>query len=316
LFSPAEYVAAEIANETNEERDKRIHEQCVVLKIGTGETWVMLTGDADRDAWEQRITDYHAERLPATVLSAPHHGSRTFFLYEEDDDPYLDALNTIDPTYVVISAPTSEESPYDHPHEIALDLYADHVGSDNVLHTGRGRCSYICDVHRDGRLEMTHDDGQLAAAYECAQDGQEQSASASTASMSLAKPRYIQVPAWPVDNVYHVGIDGYLYAGKNMRKLGGIRSDGRILSSGLWLKFLAKTRAPKEHEVFWQVVNTGRHAEQENGVRGTIFQGSSTQWEQTLYTGKHWIECFIVQNGVCIGRSGRFYVNIRNPGFQ
>ena len=41
----------------------------------------------------------------------------------------------------------------------------------------------------------------------------------------------------------------------------------------------------------------------------------SVHWEKSLYTGKHWIECFIVKDGICVARSGRFYVNIYNPEF-
>ena len=73
------------------------------------------------------------------------------------------------------------------------------------------------------------------------------------------------------------------------------------------------------YEVFWQVVNTGRHAESESGGRGDVFKSKYSNplvhWEYSLYTGRHWIECFIVKDDVCVARSGRFYVNIRNPQF-
>jgi len=165
ILAPAQYVSDDIAGEDPDARNRRVHEQCAVLKFGLGSTWVMLTGDADRDAWEKHIAEYHKERLPAVVFSAPHHGSRTFFHYNEDDEPYLDAIRSIAPTYVIISAPQRSDSPHDHPHKDAVELYAEHVGTDNILHTGENRLSFICDIYRDGKCVVTDDKGELADKY-------------------------------------------------------------------------------------------------------------------------------------------------------
>lgn len=166
VLAPADHVKDSIEDETSEVRRRRIHEQCVVLKFGSGDTWVMLPGDADRDAWEKHITKYHSERISAAVLAGIHHGSRTFFLYDaEKDEPYLDALRGIDPKYVVLSAPKREESKHGHPSEIAVKHYADHVGDANVLHTGALRHCFICDIFRDGEYHVYSDKGELVEAY-------------------------------------------------------------------------------------------------------------------------------------------------------
>lgn len=166
VLAPASYVVDDIEGESAEDRYRRIHEQCVVLKFGRESKWVMITGDADRDAWEKHITHYHKERLSSTVLSAPHHGSRNFFRYQEEDEPYLDALHQISPTYVVVSAPTSEESQHDHPHDDAISLYIEQVkDEDIVLHTGKRRHSFICDIFRDGELTIQEDNGALTEEY-------------------------------------------------------------------------------------------------------------------------------------------------------
>lgn len=169
VIAPAEHVQEEIAGETDEARDERVHEHCVVLRLGTGDSWVLLPGDADRDAWEEHITDYWTKdgrTVRAAVLAAPHHGSRSFFKHGEDDEPYLDALEAIAPEYVVISAPAQEESPYGHPHDDAVELYADAVGGeDNTLHTGAERHCFICDIFRDGQYLIYPDDGRLVEAY-------------------------------------------------------------------------------------------------------------------------------------------------------
>lgn len=171
VLAPAEYVSEEIEEEDPDVRYHRIHEQCVVLKLGTGDTWIMITGDADRDAFEKHITDYHKERLSAAVLSAAHHGSRSFFKHGEDDEPYLDALQGMGPEYVIMSAPKREESEHGHPHKDAVDLYADEVGEDNVLHTGDKRYSFIVDIYRDGGYGGVNDDkGALAEHYGLSED--------------------------------------------------------------------------------------------------------------------------------------------------
>lgn len=76
------------------------------------------------------------------------------------------------------------------------------------------------------------------------------------------------------------------------------------------LRFEAKTKVREPYEVYWQVVNTGTEAESRGQLRGSIFQGGLVQKEDTEYTGFHWVECFIVKDGILVARSGEFVVNI------
>ena len=61
-----------------------------------------------------------------------------------------------------------------------------------------------------------------------------------------------------------------------------------------------------------------------NGLRGEFFKGkylggaetgNHDNWEQTSYTGSHWIQCFLVRNGVCIAQSDKCIINIWNREF-
>jgi len=166
VLAPAEYVTDDVNDEEPEQRRARIHEQCSVLKFGKHSVWAMIPGDADRAAFENHITRYHRERMGATFLAASHHGSRTFFKDNEEDKPYRDGLNAIDPDFVIISAPTQEESPHCHPHDDAVKLYAEKVGNENVLHTGEERNCYIFDIYRSGEHSGVYDDsGELAVEY-------------------------------------------------------------------------------------------------------------------------------------------------------
>lgn len=101
----------------------------------------------------------------------------------------------------------------------------------------------------------------------------------------------------------------------NMRFKRSINADA-LIPAHHWIRFHVKTNAPEPYDVHWQVVNTGDHAASVGGLRGVIFKGDVHQWEHSQYTGKHWIEAFIVtRQGVCIARSGRFYVNFINPQY-
>jgi competence protein ComEC len=166
FLAPADHVKDDVNEEDADARYQRIHENCAVLRIGKGDSWVLVTGDADLVAFREHITEHHKDRLPAFVLDASHHGSRSFFVASEGDEPYLDALKTIAPEYVVMSAPTAEESRHDHPHDDAVKLYAAQVGAEKVLHTGKERETFFFDIYDDGTHSGPQtDEGKLAQEY-------------------------------------------------------------------------------------------------------------------------------------------------------
>lgn len=80
------------------------------------------------------------------------------------------------------------------------------------------------------------------------------------------------------------------------------------------------------YEVFWQVVNTGAHARNAKCLRGDKFFHGPTDYpshdndqhvhhETVEYNGVHFVECFVVQAGVLIARSGPFFVKVVNTSF-
>jgi len=160
VLSPAEYLCDDIEDADADERYRRIHEQCGVIKFtyGTDAKSILITGDSDKKAWKEHITDYHKDKLPAYVLSASHHGSRTFFkTSEEDEDVYEDHIKAIKPTYLIISAPKQENSPHGHPHDDAVELYEKHVDEDCILHLGKNPESVIVDIDDKGNITVTTD---------------------------------------------------------------------------------------------------------------------------------------------------------------
>jgi len=116
----------------------------------------------------------------------------------------------------------------------------------------------------------------------------------------------------------NVKINASLYWGLGNYKIINRRFKGQFdqkteLPRHHWLKYTAVTNYDKPYDVYWQVVNTGKNAERAEGLRGEIKKGSIDQWERSLYTGVHWIECFVVdrQTNICVCRSGPFYVGFR-----
>ena len=111
------------------------------------------------------------------------------------------------------------------------------------------------------------------------------------------------------------------------RFLRALRNDGEILEPHLLIKFFAQTDVPGDYEIFWQVVNTGKHAKQSGCLRGDkFFKGTQKDritenpdqkinFETTSYTGKHWIQCFVVQRSMIIAKSDCFFVNVYNPEY-
>lgn len=88
------------------------------------------------------------------------------------------------------------------------------------------------------------------------------------------------------------------------------------LPKGCALRFFASTDAVGPYQVYWQIVNTGKEAADNQCLRGNFEKGKAAgagglSWsEETSYSGLHWVECFIVKDAELIARSGPFEVNI------
>ncbi|MEW5942763.1 MAG: cyclic GMP-AMP synthase DncV-like nucleotidyltransferase [Pseudomonadota bacterium] len=144
--------------------------------------------------------------------------------------------------------------------------------------------------------------------------GVETAKAASTATAALPIPAHCEKPRWPVQNLAPVNIKATVHRSKEGQAIENLSSDGRALEKNLWLRFEVRNNYTAGIKLYWQVVNNGEEAGRVNGgLRGNIFAGSFVQWESTSYRGKHWVECFAIDSkkNICIGRSGRFIVNIQ-----
>lgn len=62
------------------------------------------------------------------------------------------------------------------------------------------------------------------------------------------------------------------------------------------------TTVQDPYDVFWKVKNVGPEAERRNQIRGQIVKKGNSIVEHTNFFGNHYIECYIVKNGICLAK--------------
>lgn len=149
-----------------------------------------------------------------------------------------------------------------------------------------------------------------------------------TAGLQLADTshaRSIQDEGWyqDLDSMSSISLQGTVYGVR--RKPLNKDYKGGVLQSGWKIRFFAEFTGRSSDTVWWQVINTGGHARQADGLRGEFFKGRDLQnnptrdqrenWEHTRFTGTHLIEAFLVRGSVVVARSGQLAVSIRNRQF-
>lgn len=122
------------------DESSRDNNQSCVLRISTSQYAVLVPGDIEQEA-EHRLLSEHAADLPAAVLVAPHHGSRT-----SSSPAFISAVNP----QVVLYA-TGYRNRYRHPNQDIMQRYAQ-----------RGIRSH--DTSRDGAVLIRIDQSGMTAA--------------------------------------------------------------------------------------------------------------------------------------------------------
>lgn len=119
---------------------------------------------------------------------------------------------------------------------------------------------------------------------------------------------------FPVQLVYDLIIDcNVTQDGWRPFSLLHFLSIGGVLLQNKKLDFYVKScNVPKPFSIYWKVRNIGKVAEKRDCIRGQIKKTDSEhQIEHTSFYGPHFVECYIVKNGVCVARS-RINVPIDN----
>jgi len=127
-----------------------------------------------------------------------------------------------------------------------------------------------------------------------------------------------------LDPRYDVQVTATVQRGNRGRSRHKYESGGPAILAGKKICFKAHPRRPGHADVWWQVTNTGGHARDEQGLRGTFLeakafgQGTSSDptehWETAEYTGSHLVRALLVRDSVVVATSPPFTVNIWNKG--
>lgn len=68
--------------------------------------------------------------------------------------------------------------------------------------------------------------------------------------------------------------------------------------------FVENCNAPHGCEIRWKVKNYGLEAREKGDLRGQIYKdgGNKKRSENTKYSGNHYVECYVINNGICIAK--------------
>ena len=73
---------------------------------------------------------------------------------------------------------------------------------------------------------------------------------------------------------------------------------------------VAQCAVPRPYKIYWKVRNTGDEAIRADCIRGQIVadNGTGTKNEPTRYRGKHYVECYVVKDGICVAMAHQVVV--------
>ena len=117
-------------------RKKHDNDQSCVLRISDGTHQILLTGDIEK-ASEARLLAQHRDKLPATLLLAPHHGSKS--------SSTADFVTAVAPRHVVFTS--GYRNRFHHPHPTVVARYA-HQGAELLRSDADG--AILIEMKRDG----------------------------------------------------------------------------------------------------------------------------------------------------------------------
>ena len=145
---------------------EEIHNQCIVLKLQYMGNSILITGDSNRESWEDRIVPRYSDDnvingkklenlLKSTILHASHHGSKYFFVSQNDDeDKYTRSIDKIKPSATVVSV--GKGNRHGHPHRIAMNVYKEKTKYKRVRTTKDNKSMYFA-FKNDGKWEYKTD---------------------------------------------------------------------------------------------------------------------------------------------------------------
>lgn len=112
--------------------------------------------------------------------------------------------------------------------------------------------------------------------------------------------------SYPVDIQYELIIDSeVMNQGQKEGSLRKLRAKFFWLPLGRKLRFvITYCNVPEPYSVYWKIRNVGAVAERLDKIRGQIHldEGQRARSETADFDGQHYVECYIVKDGICVAR--------------
>lgn len=92
---------------------------------------------------------------------------------------------------------------------------------------------------------------------------------------------------------------------ENVKYLSKMLNNNEQVEIGCKLDFfIEKTNVVEPYDIFWKVRNDGTFAKKKNCIRGQLFLSKDKviNHETSNFSGNHYVECYIIKNGVCIAK--------------
>lgn len=124
---------------------------------------------------------------------------------------------------------------------------------------------------------------------------------------------HVQRLPYPETRRYTARVLGSVHHKTTGKKLWDLAD--RSVPKDVMLRFAVSTSTPAPYTVKWQVVNTGAEAIAAQQLRGEFYDSEAynqnVRTETTFYLGTHWVQAFIIKDGVCVARSEKKMVKVR-----
>lgn len=105
-----------------------------------------------------------------------------------------------------------------------------------------------------------------------------------------------------LDRRYRVQLRGRLRQKPGFRHY-DLPARGNVVGKSRTIDFrISANNVPPPFDVYWKVRNTGKEALDANSMRGQVVRdgGSTSRAEPTAHAGRHYVEVYIVKDGVCV----------------
>lgn len=309
------FIHAPFSDDSEEVQDK--NDPSIVMQVSlyfeNVETNILITGDTPYSVLDKivEISKEHGneDRLVWNIYDIPHHCSHTGLNEKgERDTSIITPTENVqwlleqakEDAYMVASCEkiTEDTSP---PHIIAKRAYEKYTASDvTFLATMEYKRS---EDSRPSPIVFSIDENGITL-IEIA-DGENSIVERSSyQQVSFRNTEQFIREMFTVRELYRLRInckvsqngwrDFYL---NDFLKSGGYLRRNKSLDF-----FIESTNCPPPYDIYWKVRNVGYVAEERDCIRGEIKRGNAHHKESTDFYGEHFVECYLVKNGVCVAQ--------------